>query len=68
MQPIVIRVVMIYRFEEVEMLAQHIKSVFLTSELALDLSKESIIEASKRHNRRTNLNQLMNIYRNIVNH
>ena len=59
---------MIYRFEEVEMLAQHIKSVFLTSELALDLSKESIIEASKRHNRRTNLNQLMNIYRNIVNH
>lgn len=56
---------LLYRFEEVEMLAQAIKRVFTDSELAKQLSKNSILEASKRHHREVNVNRLIEIYKNL---
>lgn len=54
-----------YRFEEVEMLAQAIKSILLSPHLSIKLSKQGIIAAEKRHNTEENLNQLLNIYNKI---
>ncbi|MEO9513937.1 MAG: glycosyltransferase family 4 protein [Flavobacteriaceae bacterium] len=53
---------LLYRFEEVEMLAQSIKDLFSNSDLCESLSSNGIIEASKRHNKDTNSNRLIEIY------
>ena len=55
-----------YRFEEVEQLAQAIKSIFMDSALAETLSKNGIAVATQRHDRKINLNTLMGIYKNII--
>ena len=56
---------LLYRFEEVEMLAQMIKSIFNSDELALHISINSIQVAQKRHNRETNVNRTLDIYNTI---
>ncbi|MEE9361050.1 MAG: glycosyltransferase family 4 protein [Cellulophaga sp.] len=56
---------LLYRFEEVEMLAQAIKKIFSNSQFAEKLSKNSIIVASERHSRQTNVLRLMEIYKTI---
>ena len=56
---------LLYRFEEVEMLAEHIRSIFTDDVLAEKLSLNGIAHAEKRHNRQTNLNQLLNIYSKV---
>lgn len=57
---------LLYRFEEIEMLAQSIKQVFTSSSLMLKLSKNSIQEANQRHNRETNAKNTLKIYKNIL--
>ncbi|TDT44754.1 glycosyltransferase involved in cell wall biosynthesis [Maribacter spongiicola] len=57
---------LLYRFEEVEMLAQSIKLIFKDDKLAHILSENSIITASKRHDRKVNCNRNINIYKNII--
>ena len=52
----------LYRFEEVEMLAEYIRKLFLNTEIALKISRNGIIAAEKRHNKSTNLNKLLEIY------
>lgn len=56
---------LLYRFEEVEMLACSIRKVFNDDKLSVLLSQNGIIEAEKRHNRETNLNKILNIYKTI---
>lgn len=53
---------LLYRFEEVEMLAMAIDSILSDPALALKLSKQGQESASKRHDRKTNLTQLLSIY------
>lgn len=57
---------LLYRFEEVEMLAQSIKSIFDDENLAKKLSKNGILAASERHNRKNNVNTMISIYNCIV--
>jgi glycosyltransferase involved in cell wall biosynthesis len=57
---------LLYRFEEVEMLANYIREVFIKNELASYLSENSIIEATKRHDRLINLNRLIEIYHSLI--
>jgi glycosyltransferase involved in cell wall biosynthesis len=52
----------LYRFEEVEMLAEYIRKLFLNMEIALNISRNGIFAAEKRHNKLTNLNKLLEIY------
>jgi glycosyltransferase involved in cell wall biosynthesis len=56
---------LLYRFEEVEMLAESIRKVFINDELAKQLSKNGIKAAEKRHNRQINRDQTINIYNTI---
>lgn len=56
---------LLYRFEEVEMLAQNIKTVLNSRDLCLKLSENGRVEASKRHDREKNLAQLIKIYNEI---
>ncbi|WP_318308110.1 glycosyltransferase family 4 protein [Flagellimonas crocea] len=57
---------LLYRFEEVEMLAISIKRLIEDKELAIHLSKNGHKEAKKRHDRQANLDQLLSIYKSIV--
>lgn len=57
---------LMYRFEEIEMLAEKICTVFSNRELTISISKNSIIEAGKRHNEKTNAERLIQIYNTIV--
>jgi len=57
---------LLYRFEEVEMLAENIRKVFTSDELAIKLSKNGIQAAEKRHNRQINLGQTINIYNSVL--
>lgn len=56
---------LLYRFEEVQMLAEHIRTVFTDDILAKKLSLNGIVAAEQRHNRQTNLNQILNIYSKV---
>jgi glycosyltransferase involved in cell wall biosynthesis len=56
---------LLYRFEEVEMLAENIRKVFTDDILAKHLSSNGISAAEQRHNRRTNLTQILNIYNTV---
>lgn len=52
----------LYRFEEVEMLVYYIRKIFNNDDLANDLSKNGIYNATQRHNPKTNLNAYLALY------
>jgi hypothetical protein len=56
----------LYRFEEVEMLAEHICNLLTNTPLTLSLSKKGIIAAEQRHQPTTNLQQMIKIYHSII--
>jgi glycosyltransferase involved in cell wall biosynthesis len=56
----------LYPFDEVEMLAEHIRNLFTNTPLALSLSKNGIRVAEKRHHQKINLKQMINIYQTII--
>lgn len=56
---------MLYRFEEIEMLAEHISEIFLDQEFAKTLSKNEREIAAIRHNRISNSVKLKSIYDEI---
>lgn len=58
---------LLYRFEEVEMLAENIRQVFNSSSFAFELSEGAIEAASSRHDRKTNLEKIISIYNRISN-
>ena len=57
---------LLYRFEEVEMLAEHIRNLLTNAPLTLSLSKNGIIAAEQRHHPTTNLQQMIKIYHSII--
>jgi len=57
---------LLYRFEEIEMLAEQIRSIFNSPQLAQALSQQGIIAATKRHNQATNRDRMVQIYRLIA--
>lgn len=57
---------LLYRFEETEMLADHVCSVFRSPELAEKLSAATAKAAAERHNRDTICEEMMRIYRKIA--
>lgn len=56
----------VYRFEEVEMLADIICQIFKNKE-CLQLSKNEIVTASARHDKRVILDQLWDMYQDVYN-
>ncbi len=57
---------LLYRFEEVEMLAREIHQILTDPDLVSRLSKQGKEAAMIRHDRKTNLNQLISIYSNCT--
>ena len=57
---------LLYRFEETEMLAAHVCSVFRDPELAEKLSAAGADAAAKRHDRNAICEEMMRIYREIA--
>lgn len=57
---------LLYRFEEHEMLAESVCRIFRDDKLALQLSKNGIIEAGKRHNKMVNAQTMVEIYTSII--
>jgi len=57
---------LLYRFEEIEMLAENIRRVFSDDQLAERLSKQGIMAAELRHNRLINRDRTVDIYRQIT--
>ncbi|MBD1262679.1 glycosyltransferase family 4 protein [Maribacter polysiphoniae] len=57
---------LLYRFEEVEMLAQSIKRLFTNKNLAIKISLGGIRVAERRHDRSVNLETIFKIYQNIL--
>jgi len=57
---------LLYRFEEIEMLADHIRLIFTDPILAKELSRKGMCAAKKRHNQEANLQQIIKIYRALV--
>jgi glycosyltransferase involved in cell wall biosynthesis len=57
---------LIYRFEEVEMLAESIRELFVNKDLANTLSKNGIITAEKRHKASVNFERIIDIYNEIL--
>ncbi len=57
---------LLYNFEEVEMLAEHIRSLFTITSLAQNLSTNGISAAEQRHHQTTNLQQMIKTYRSIM--
>lgn len=57
----------LYRFEEYEMLAQHIMEIFRNKELANKLSKKERVVALERHNAEKNTRDTYEIYKQILN-
>lgn len=58
---------LLYRFEEVEMLANYIKEIFENDTFAIKLSKKSISIAEKRHDRVINTAETLKIYKTSIN-
>lgn len=58
---------LLYRFEEVEMLAMAICRIFSDDNLALKLSKNGRMAASSRHDKQQNAKKLNEIYETIYN-
>jgi len=57
---------LLYRFEEVEILAENITRIFTDYKLSIHMSKQEIKEAERRHSRIANCDQTINIYKNII--
>jgi len=57
---------LLYRFEEHEMLASRIRTLFYSDETAGSLSKSGLAEALSRHDRRVNADALKSIYQDVV--
>jgi glycosyltransferase involved in cell wall biosynthesis len=57
---------LLFRFEEVEMLAESIRRIFTDDQLALRLSKGGIKAAAKWHNRNESLGKTIQIYHEII--
>lgn len=57
---------LLYRFEEVEVLAELIKSIFIDDGKAEYLSRNSIKNAAHRHDPLMNVNSIKSIYYNIL--
>jgi len=57
---------MLYRFEEIEVLAQWIQEIFSNKELCLKLSKNAIITAEKRHDKNQITKNTISIYKKIL--
>ena len=55
----------LYRFEEVELLAFHIKRIFDNDVLSKKLSLNGIEFATKRHDSENNLKELFEIYKTL---
>lgn len=58
---------LLYRFQEIEMLATAIKNIFVDDELAANLSLNGIKSAELRHNTSMNIIQTIDIYKTIIN-
>ncbi|WP_298480617.1 glycosyltransferase family 4 protein [uncultured Maribacter sp.] len=56
----------LYRFEETNMLSEKIIKLFSDNELSEKISKNSIITAEKRHHKKDNVEQNINIYKKII--
>jgi L-malate glycosyltransferase len=56
---------LLYRFEEVEMLAKCVTNIFLDHSLSKEISINGIVEAEKRHSYSENLKQILCIYKEI---
>jgi len=57
---------LLYRFEEVEMLANRIEQIFSNETLARHLSLNGIKASEKRHDCLRNLNQTLSIYKEVI--
>ncbi len=57
---------LLYRFEEIEMLAENIRKVFCDTSLSQHLSKEGIKIAEHRHSQILNCEKTLNIYNSIL--
>ena len=57
---------LLYRFEEIEMLASNICRIFSDHEFAKNLSENGRVVAAKRHDRNKNVNDLSRIYLKIT--
>lgn len=57
---------LLYRFEEVEMLAEHIRRVFTNDNLARQLSTSGIGVAAQRHDITKNLETALQIYSELI--
>jgi L-malate glycosyltransferase len=57
---------LLYRFEEVEMLAENIRQVFTNNILANHLSKNAIHNAEIRHNTSLNIKRTLEIYEKVL--
>jgi L-malate glycosyltransferase len=55
----------LYRFEEVEMLAEYIRTILSDDSFAMKISSLSIVSAEKRHDRVTNSQKMVKIYKDI---
>lgn len=57
----------IYRFEEVELLADYVCRIFANDQLAKELSESEKIVAKQRHDKALNVSTTLSIYNNIIN-
>ncbi len=55
-----------YRFDEYEMLAKYVCDIFESDDLALKFSQNGREVALQRHNKKTNVLNLMNMYNSII--
>jgi len=55
----------LYRFEEVEMLSDYIRTILSDDSFAMKISSLSIVSAEKRHDRVTNSRKMVKIYKDI---
>lgn len=58
---------LLYRYEEYEMLAFHIKEIFDNDKLAVELSINGIVAGEKRHDSMINCQRTIEIYNEIIN-
>ncbi len=57
---------LLYRFEEIEMLAQYLREIFTNNTLAQKLSQKAILSAAERHDPAHNAINTINIYKKII--
>tara|TARA_E500000331_G_scaffold123539_1_gene121046 strand:+ start:12369 stop:13631 length:1263 start_codon:yes stop_codon:yes gene_type:complete len=57
---------LVYRFHDITLLTNYISLIFDDTKYAKMISKNSIVDASKRHNRSFNIKMLLSIYNSII--